>query len=127
LGKLAKSEKLTTNVADMDIISKYVFVPMTKIVFENERTSWEVSYFKQQENLQDLIRAVSLIFHTLSSKDSNIPSLLSSLQTFHTDVVFRFYVYCVDSRDHLSASHMGFSLLTLIRSQRYQLPPFCSK
>ena len=127
MGKLAKSEKLTTKVADIDIISKYVLTPMTKIVFENERTSWEVSYFKQQENLQDLIRTVSLIFHTLTSKNSNLPSLLSSLQTFHTDVLFRFYVYCVDYRDHVSASHMGFSLLTLIRSERYQLPTFCSK
>lgn len=127
MGKLAKSEKLTTKVADMDILSKYVWTPMIKIIFENERTSWEISYFKQQENLQDLRRTIALIFSTLTSKESNLSSLLGSLQTFHTDAIFRFFVYCVDCMDHLSASQMGFSLLTLIRSERYQLPSFSSK
>jgi len=118
---------LTTKVADIDILCQYVFVPMTKMVFESERSAWEISYFSKQENIQELNRIAARIFYTLSLKESNLKSLLASLKTFHTDVLFRFFVHCVDSRDHLSASHMGLALLTLIRSDLYHLPLFCSK
>ena len=100
---------------------------MVKVVYPSERLPWEQTLLSNQDKLKEYTRTAVLLFYTLSANKSNIKALINTLKKFHTDILLRFYVNCVVSRDHFSVVYMTFGLLNLLKSDNYKFPVFASR
>lgn len=100
---------------------------MVKVVYPDERLPWEQALLSNQDKLKDYAKTAVLLFYTLSANKSNTKALLTTLKKFHTDILLRFFVHCIVSRDHFCVVHMAFGLLNLLKSDSYKFPTFASR
>ena len=114
-------------IGNKDLIQDYVYSSMTKIVYPSERMPWEKEALENTEIIRGLMKTTVNMFYTFASDKDNIKDIISSLRKYHTDIILRFYVTCVDQRDHYCASHAGFAILNILKSDVYQFPAFSSK
>lgn len=100
---------------------------MTKVVFPSERNSWEKNFLQKEEEIIDFAKTAAQLLYTLASKKSNMKPLLNSIRSFHTDILLRFYVTCLQTRDHSCIIHMTFAILNILKSDAYKFPSFAAR
>ena len=114
-------------VGNKDLIQDYVYPSMTKIVYPSERMPWEKEALEKIEIIKDLTKTTVNMFYTFASDKENIKDIINSLRKYHTDIILRFYVTCIEQKDHYCVSHLAFAILNILKSDIYQFPAVSSK